>query len=136
MSRSKSRNGMDWILLERRLAIYHRDSFDCVWCASVFPPDPLGYGLCLDHVEPSNGNGSGNLITACNDCNATKRDLSAEEWAAELQRRGVDPAAAFDRVRAQLALPLDMDEGRRLALERRPNHKGTRERCLKAAGAA
>ena len=61
--------GMNWIRLDLRLAIYARDHFDCVWCRQVFPPDPHGYGLTLDHVDgPSNA--PDNLVTACNGCNA------------------------------------------------------------------
>lgn len=100
------RGGMGWIRLSTRMAIYHRDGFDCVYCRLVFPVDPLGYGLTLDHVVPGAGNGPNNLVTACPGCNYGKGD-SPLNYAL---RRAAERA---------LAKPLDRTEGRRLAAIRK-----------------
>lgn len=68
-----SSNGR-WIRLERRLAIYCRDDFRCVYCG-----DDLVHaearGITLDHVVPRCGGGghaSENLVTACLTCNSSR----------------------------------------------------------------
>lgn len=98
--------GMNWIRLDLRLAIYARDHFDCVWCRQIFPLDPLGYGLTLDHVDgPSNA--PANLVTACNECNVARgsgRRLGPAAWA---------------RVRRALARPVDRALGKEIAHVRR-----------------
>lgn len=94
-----------WIWRATRLAIYHRDDFDCVYCRSVFPP-ATGHGdLTLDHVVPRSRGGSDkpdNLVTCCYECNDSRqdRDLTAAE------RRRAERA---------LAKPLDREAGRALA---------------------
>lgn len=47
-----------------------------------------------DHVYSISRGGRndyGNLLPACGECNADKRDLSLEEWAADRERRGLPP---------------------------------------------
>lgn len=102
---------MNWIRLDLRLAIYARDHFDCVWCRQIFPVDPLGYGLTLDHVDgPSNA--PENLVTACNECNASRKDLPLAEWL-----RGRPEHRR--RLKAALARPYDRALGKRIAAARR-----------------
>ncbi len=87
------------------MAIYHRDHMDCVICRCVFPVDPFGRGLTLDHVIPRSQGGSDrpdNLVTACWDCNSARQDQPY-------------PANVLPRVRAALARPLDRAAGRALA---------------------
>jgi 5-methylcytosine-specific restriction endonuclease McrA len=94
-----------WIRRSTRMAIYHRDAFDCVICRRVFPLDPFGRGLTLDHVTPRSQGGSDrpeNLITACYSCNSARQDAPY-------------PAPVLRRVRAQTAKPLDRAAGRALA---------------------
>jgi HNH endonuclease len=65
----------DQTLRERILS---RDEFRCVYCAEVFPPEML----TLDHVQPKLRGGDrspGNLVCACQTCNAEKG--SAPAWA-------------------------------------------------------
>ena len=110
-------NGMDWIRLPKRMAIYHRDGFDCAYCRLVFPLDPLGYGLTLDHVEGPLDHRPENLVTACTECNKAKDTDTLEHF---IQTRGLD-RAVLQRVGELTSRPLDMVEGRRLAALRRPN---------------
>ena len=61
-----------------RERIFRRDSYRCVYCAAVFPPDELS----VDHVEPRMRGGDrsdGNLVTACRACNTRKGSRPA--WA-------------------------------------------------------
>lgn len=63
----------------RREAVFRRDGFRCVYCAEVFEPKLL----TLDHVEPRMRGGDhseGNLVTACQSCNAAKASLPAWGW--------------------------------------------------------
>ncbi|MGH7129119.1 MAG: HNH endonuclease [Planctomycetaceae bacterium] len=62
----------------KRLHIFERDGFRCVYCAAVYRADDL----TMDHVEPrvKGGDGSaGNLVTCCRTCNAEKGGAAA--WA-------------------------------------------------------
>lgn len=61
-----------------RERIFARDLFRCVYCAQSFPSE----ALTLDHVQPRLRGGDqseGNLVTACQPCNASKG--SAPAWA-------------------------------------------------------
>lgn len=110
--------GMDWIRLHKRMAIYLRDGFDCVWCRCVFPLPEHGHGLSLDHLE-GEAHTPANLVTCCLPCNSERQDMLLEDWLAVLERRGHD---VRDRLREVLARPLDMAEGLRLARKRRPRY--------------
>jgi len=55
----------------RRERVFRRDGFRCVYCGEVFEDRFLS----LDHVEPrmrGGDNSEGNLVTACQTCNASK----------------------------------------------------------------
>lgn len=60
-----------------RLAVFDRDNCACIYCGSE-------EDLTIDHKIPQSRGGSdeiGNLATACRSCNASKRDLTDEEFA-------------------------------------------------------
>ena len=72
--------GSKWIRRARRLAIYARDRWRCVWCNEPVSlhSGPAGAGggpyapATLDHVLPRERGGTnetGNLITSCMKCN-------------------------------------------------------------------
>jgi hypothetical protein len=115
--------GMDWVRLPKRLAIYHRDSFDCVWCRGVFPLDPLGYGLTLDHVDPQEGHTPSNLVTCCASCNSSKKALTIDEWYRRLAEDGYNIRRLKERVRRLTRKSLNMHAGRWLASLRRPSYR-------------
>ncbi len=55
----------------RREQIFARDDFQCVYCGERFEPK----ALTVDHVQPKVRGGDrsgGNLVTACEACNARK----------------------------------------------------------------
>lgn len=113
-----NKHGMNWIRIEKRLAIYHRDRFDCVWCRSIFPLDERGYGLTLDHLVPGRDHRPVNLVTSCVSCNAARGDLPVEEWLLALRRAG------HKRVRERIRthIPIDMQAGKYLSWLRK--HSG------------
>jgi len=113
--------GMDWIRLHKRMAIYLRDGFDCVWCRMVFPLDVNGYGLTLDHVYVDGCNENYNLVTCCLRCNSSRRRTSLKDWVEKVSERTGEAAQDIShRVLVALGEPLDLEEGRRLAQVRRP----------------
>lgn len=67
-----------WIRVEKRLAIYLRDSFRCVYCQrDLHGADPRD--VALDHVKAKVDGGSNsetNLVTACRSCNCSRQDKS------------------------------------------------------------
>ena len=55
----------------KRLQIFERDEYRCVYCGKVFPADQL----TVDHVQARVRGGDrsgGNLVTACSGCNTAK----------------------------------------------------------------
>lgn len=68
----------------KRQQIFERDECRCVYCGAG---EEDGRRLSVDHVEPralGGDNSSGNVVTACTECNAEKAHLAA--WA-YLERR-------------------------------------------------
>lgn len=86
-----SMSGGKWIRPEKRLAIYLRDEFHCVYCnANLHNVDP--FEITLDHVKcRSNGgnNHESNLITACRSCNSARGDKKISEWADVATRKTI-----------------------------------------------
>jgi 5-methylcytosine-specific restriction endonuclease McrA len=72
-----------WIRTEKRLAIYIRDSFRCLYCGSdlrhAAPAD-----ITLDHLLPKSAGGANdatNLVTACRSCNSSRQDKPWVDYA-------------------------------------------------------
>lgn len=114
---------MDWIRLPKRLSIYLRDSFDCVWCRGVFPIDEFGYGLSLDHVDPQQGNHPSNLVTSCLSCNSAKKGLSPTAWYKRLKEDGYNTRRIKERVARLTRKTLNLAAGKWLASRRRPKYR-------------
>ena len=95
---SNGGNGIHWITDARRAAIRTRDSHQCVYCL-----DTAGD---LDHVTGRGSNETGNLVVACRACNAAKGALSLAALSTYLTARGIDPQAAYARVRTATATPV------------------------------
>jgi len=107
--------GMNWVRLSTRLAIYHRDGFCCVYCGAA--GEEHGVGLTLDHLVPVELGGSNdpsNLVTACAHCNSAKQALTTRGWLGRLRARGINASRVARRIRALVRRPLDRVEGRRL----------------------
>jgi len=78
-----------WIRSEKRLAIYLRDEFRCVYCgANMHGAAPAD--LTLDHVRPKSRGGSNeasNLVTACKSCNCARQDGAIDRHTRKTIRR-------------------------------------------------
>lgn len=84
-------NGSKWISRERRLRIYERDGWRCVWCmCHVHPTAACGsIQATLDHIIPrckGGSNASNNLITCCAKCNSMRGDTYWHDFARERAR--------------------------------------------------
>lgn len=96
----KAGQGSNWIRREKRLAIYLRDDYRCVYCWRDLATEIA----TLDHVlacELGGTNEATNLVTACISCNSSKRDLRLSDFLATLADRGMDPRELAARVRRQ-----------------------------------
>lgn len=105
-------HGMHWIRDERRIAIYVRDHYRCVYCGA-------GERLTLDHVNPRStagvlgrANGSGNLVTSCRPCNREKGETRLGRW---VRRRfnGTAPQI-ISHVARQVVQPVDLGRAKQL----------------------
>jgi len=65
-----------WIRADKRLAIYLRDRFACIYCLrDLHDADPAD--ITLDHVTPKSDGGTNsetNLVTCCRHCNCQRQD--------------------------------------------------------------
>ena len=76
--------GGKWIRPEKRLAIYLRDEFRCVYCGKIMCHVSDPRELTLDHVVCRSAGGKNiesNLITACRSCNSERGARKISEWA-------------------------------------------------------
>jgi hypothetical protein len=84
-------NGGKWITRKRRLAIYLRDGFKCVYCtADLTQASPRE--ITLDHIKPRCKGGSHkakNLLTACVQCNSQRGSNTIEAFLKTLYTRKV-----------------------------------------------
>lgn len=90
-----------WITRERRLAIYIRDNFQCLYCGTdlrgAAPAD-----VTLDHVicrADGGGNESINLVTACRSCNSARGAKTVTDYA---------PGGALERIEKQLKIEVNV----------------------------
>ena len=87
----KKWNGGKWIRPEKRLAIYLRDEFHCVYCGrNLHKADPTE--INLDHIKcRSHGgdNSERNLVTSCKKCNCSRGNTKIRDWADEPTLRAI-----------------------------------------------
>ncbi|MEK9735708.1 MAG: HNH endonuclease [Candidatus Nanopelagicales bacterium] len=72
-----------WIRPEKRLAIYLRDGFRCLYCSRDLR-DASPADIHLDHVvcrADGGSNDAANLVTACRACNCSRQDRSVRSFA-------------------------------------------------------
>ena len=72
-----------WIRADKRLAIYLRDRFLCLYCLRDLHDAPPT-DITLDHVRAKSdggGNGEDNLVTACRTCNCSRQDKPLTRFA-------------------------------------------------------
>lgn len=111
--------GSTWCERSRRLALYARGGFACVYCGASVED---GATLTLDHVVPDSLGGDrsdANLVVACLPCNSRRRDLTLRAFLRMLRARGVSTVGVALRVRRQRLARVDRALGRRILGERR-----------------
>lgn len=97
--------GSNWIWRGRRMKIYERDKWRCVWCRrSVVATVPISIAgdrlATLDHLKPRSRGGSNdtrNLVTACRKCNELRGDKPVKQWASP---------AVLERIKKLIAVPV------------------------------
>lgn len=101
-------NGSSWIRREKRVAIYLRDGWKCVYCQMCLKNVPAAWRH-LDHVLPrahGGGNDATNLVTCCAVCNGAKGDLTLDQF--------TDSKRIVARIVAALNKPLPMARAKAL----------------------
>ncbi len=93
-----------------RFEVFKRDSFKCQYCGASAPAAPLQ----IDHIKPVANDGTNdlvNLVTACEACNAGKRDkLLNDQTAVEKSRAQMEE---LQERREQLEMMMQWREGLR-----------------------
>ena len=73
-----------WIRRVKRLAIYLRDEFRCVYCGedlSRVQPHEMGLDHLIPQCDPRCTNDESNLVTACRRCNSARQDRPWRQFA-------------------------------------------------------
>ena len=87
-TRSQHQPTGQWIRPDKRLAIYLRDRFTCLYCCrDLADADPAD--ITLDHLvcrSDGGDNGEGNLVTACRECNCSRQDKPLARFAGKEAR--------------------------------------------------
>ena len=80
-----------WIRTDKRLAIYLRDRFACIYCLrDHHDADPSD--ITLDHIVCRSDGGSNtasNLVTACRECNCARGDTPISRFAGPETRKHI-----------------------------------------------
>jgi 5-methylcytosine-specific restriction endonuclease McrA len=97
------RHGMNWIRQEKRLALYMRDNFACLYCGTGVEEEVI---MTLDHVQHWGGNDPSNLVTACMECNVSKSWRSLKTFLRELTG---DDARKSEKIIARVQHSLKVD---------------------------
>jgi len=82
-ARSRHQATGQWIRADKRLAIYLRDRFTCIYCLrDLHGADPADITLDHIHCQSDGGdNSEGNLVTACRRCNCERQDKPLTRFA-------------------------------------------------------
>ena len=79
--RHSKNQGQNWITPKKRLSLYMRDGFCCVYCGQGVE---AGVVLTLDHLVPYSKGGAiteaKNLITACRSCNSARGNRPLKDF--------------------------------------------------------
>ena len=87
-ARSQHQPTGQWIRTDRRLSIYLRDRFCCMYCLrDLADADPSD--ITLDHLVPKSDGGTNdesNLVTCCRSCNCSRGDKPLARFAGKETR--------------------------------------------------
>ena len=112
-----------WIRRTKRLAIYLRDGFCCMYCGQGAEQ---GANLTLDHIKPVSKGGTNdesNLLTCCMRCNQSRGRRSIRIFARDLAvyiGHGINENTILKAIRRNVRLPLKpYKKEAKLLIERR-----------------
>lgn len=94
MNRGNKKSG-NWITPKKRLAIYLRDGFTCLYCDTDLAKLYLSQwqrDITLDHLIPESKGGlniATNLVTACRSCNSARQDKPISVFATEEAKKKI-----------------------------------------------
>jgi 5-methylcytosine-specific restriction endonuclease McrA len=91
LNRNKHQPTGQWIRPDKRLAIYLRDRFTCLYCLRDLH-DAAPMDVTLDHLVAKCDGGSNNednLVTCCRGCNCTRQDLPLKVFAGPETRQHI-----------------------------------------------
>lgn len=111
MARSSTWNSTRKLALSTRCGVYLRGGGRCAWCEVPVTKDHLH----IDHVQPRAAGGASkpdNLVPACSECNWRREH---GELTGRQRALGLKPSTVLQRVRRQIARPVDRAAGRALA---------------------
>lgn len=90
-ARSKHQATGQWIRPDKRLAIYLRDRFTCLYCCrDLHGADPAD--ITLDHIRCQADGGTNhesNLVTCCRECNCSRQDKPLARFAGPETRKHI-----------------------------------------------
>jgi 5-methylcytosine-specific restriction endonuclease McrA len=102
--------GMNWIRLNKRQAVYVRDQHKCVYCGiTKAKAKAAGILMTLDHLHPRELGGCNsihNLVTACLVCNCAKQDRPLNQFIEYVKDTHGKHKGIADRVKKQTKLPV------------------------------
>jgi 5-methylcytosine-specific restriction endonuclease McrA len=101
-------NGSKWIQPKKRLAIYERDDFTCLYCGLELTGCFEKFRT-LDHLlsqELGGGNGAKNLVTCCFACNSQKGKKSVRKFLKHLRSKNINTDIIKARIRKHLSRKL------------------------------
>jgi CRISPR/Cas system Type II protein with McrA/HNH and RuvC-like nuclease domain len=106
-------NGSKWIKPEKRLAIYSRDNFKCVYCLD-------SNNLSLDHIIPQSesvDNSPKNLVTSCTRCNSKRGNKSVYSFALTVDNMKRSAVKIIELVYSQLQKEIDIGSAKNMIKE-------------------
>jgi len=102
----------NYVTKQKRLAIYKRDQFSCLFCGVGIKRDVSI--LSLDHLQArsKNGNHSSakNLVCSCRECNNAKANKTLSQFAREI---GLHPKQLKRRIKKQTNTPINIKAARK-----------------------
>lgn len=119
--RKAKAQGMNWLRVEKRLAIYLRDGLACAYCGAGIEGETK---LTLDHLIPYSQGGSNkadNLVTCCLHCNSSRgvRDYKIFAKAVAIYLNpGITASQILAHIRQVIKRPLDIAAAKELITRR------------------
>ena len=111
---------MNWLRVEKRLAIYLRDGLVCCYCGASVEDTKL----TLDHLMPHSQGGTNdaaNLITCCHRCNSSRGNRSWRSFAAKVAGyldHGITAAQIVMHVRTTSRRAIDVQAAKEVIARR------------------